>query len=61
MIYTTNLFGISVEIEIDHHLPGYFSRDGSAEGEHLASQEPPGETDRVDALVVSRNGNVDVP
>lgn len=54
------LFRISVEVEIYHHLPRYFSTDCTSQSEDLTSHEPPGQTDSVDRLVVGWYGDVDV-
>lgn len=59
-MYKAHLFRISVEVEIYHHLPRYFSGDGTPQSEHLSSQEPPRQTDSVDWLVVGGDSDVDV-
>jgi len=54
-------FGIAVEVQISHDVPfGLAGSEGTAETEDLTGKHPPDETDGVAALVVGRDGNVDV-
>ena len=45
-----HLLWVSVEVEIDHDLPGDVAADGSTQTQHLPGQHPPHQTDGVDAL-----------
>mmetsp|Transcript_2920 Transcript_2920/g.10078 ORF Transcript_2920/g.10078 Transcript_2920/m.10078 type:complete len:375 (+) Transcript_2920:6-1130(+) len=55
-----DLLGVAVEEEVDHDVPGLGAVDGAAQAEHLARQHPVEQPDRVLALVVCRDGDVDV-
>jgi len=59
LLLLLNFFGIPVEEHVDHDAPGLGAGDGSTEAEDLTGKEPPDETDRVLALVVGGNGNID--
>ena len=59
LLLLLNFFGIPVEEHVDHDTPGFGAGDGSAEAEDLTGKEPPNETDRVLALVVGGDGNID--
>ena len=53
-------YGKRTEVQIDHDVPGSLAVvDGAAQAEDLAGEHPPDETDRVAALVVGGDGNVD--
>ena len=51
---------VTVEEQVGHHVPLQLARDGSAETQDLAGQQPPHQTDRVGRFVVARDGHVNV-
>jgi len=56
-----NLLRVAVEEHVWHDSPVVrAAADGASEAEDLSAEEPPHETDRVLALVVGRDGHVDV-
>uniref|UniRef100_H2XX00 Uncharacterized protein n=1 Tax=Ciona intestinalis TaxID=7719 RepID=H2XX00_CIOIN len=55
-----NLFCISVEVKIAHHVPGLGSWDGSSQTEDFSCKKPPHEADRVLGLVVAWDADVDI-
>lgn len=56
----TNLFRISVKVQIRHDLPGKLSANASSHAQHLTSQHPEHETNGMDTLVVAWNGYVNM-
>ena len=55
-----DLSGVAVEEEIDRHVPFVLAGDAAAQAEHLTGKEPVHKADGVAALVVDRDGNVNV-
>ena len=54
------LFRITIEVEIDHNIPGLFPANGPSHTQHLSGQHPKHEADRVGSLVVTRDGQINV-
>ena len=54
------LFRVTIEVEIDHDIPGLFPDDGPSHTQHLSGQHPKHEADRVGSLVVTRDGQINV-
>mmetsp|Transcript_18022 Transcript_18022/g.46168 ORF Transcript_18022/g.46168 Transcript_18022/m.46168 type:complete len:305 (+) Transcript_18022:240-1154(+) len=55
-----HLLRVAVEEEVDHHVPRLRAGDRAAQAQHLAREHPVEEADRVLALVVGRDRDVDV-
>jgi hypothetical protein len=54
-------FGVAVEVQISHDVPlGLAGSEGAAKAENLTGKHPPDKTNGVTALVVGRDGNIDV-
>ena len=43
----TNLFWVSVEVEIDHDVPWDLAADGATQTQHLTGQQVPHQTNRM--------------
>mmetsp|Transcript_12243 Transcript_12243/g.51554 ORF Transcript_12243/g.51554 Transcript_12243/m.51554 type:complete len:400 (-) Transcript_12243:75-1274(-) len=60
LLLLADLLGVAVEEQVDHHVPGVRGRDGAAHLQHHAAEDVVQAADRVLALVVGRDGDVDV-
>mmetsp|Transcript_40258 Transcript_40258/g.99498 ORF Transcript_40258/g.99498 Transcript_40258/m.99498 type:complete len:360 (+) Transcript_40258:317-1396(+) len=60
LLLALDLLRIAVEEEVDHHLPLGRARDGGAEAQHLTREHPVHQANRLLALVVRRDCDVDV-
>lgn len=54
----TDLFGISVEEEINHHVPLGLARDWSSQAQYFPGEQPPHQTNCMQALGIARNRNI---
>jgi hypothetical protein len=58
--FLLSLFGIAVEEHVRHDIPVLGARQRAAHAKNLTSEKPVEKTNRLLALVVGGNGNIDI-